>query len=66
MHFGIKDDQILYLYKNISQWNYYHCANEAAHNYGKQASSSRKMCLWINFTPLFLVDILAKDCNPTS
>ncbi|XP_071677002.1 uncharacterized protein [Lolium perenne] len=39
-------------------------ANEAAHNCAKQASSVRRRCLWINFTPPFLVDILAKDCNP--
>jgi hypothetical protein len=25
----------------------------------------RTMCVWINFTPPFLVDIVAKDCNPT-
>jgi hypothetical protein len=39
-------------------------ANEAAHNYAKKGCSLRK-CVWINFVPPFLVDILAKDCNPT-
>ena len=41
-------------------------ANETVHNCAKKASSSRTRCLWINFTLLYLVDILAKDCNPTS
>jgi hypothetical protein len=40
-------------------------ANKAAHSCAKKASLSRRRCLWINFTPPFLVDILAKDCNPT-
>jgi hypothetical protein len=40
-------------------------ANEAAHFCAKRASLERRMCLWINYTPSFLVDILSKDCNPT-
>jgi ribonuclease HI len=40
-------------------------ANEAAHFCAKRASLERRRCLWINYTPSFLVDILSKDCNPT-
>jgi ribonuclease HI len=39
--------------------------NEAAHKCAKIASFDRRRCVWINYTPPFLVDILAKDCNPT-
>ena len=38
--------------------------NEAAHACAKVASPDRRMCLWLNYTPLFLVDILANDCKP--
>jgi ribonuclease HI len=39
-------------------------ANEAAHLCAKRASDSRRRCLWINYNPAFLADVLAKDCNP--
>jgi hypothetical protein len=31
----------------------------------KKASSVRRRCLWVNYTPPFLDQILVKDCNPT-
>jgi hypothetical protein len=40
------------------------CANEAAHLCAKSASSFRRRCLWINYKPPFLVQVLLKDCNP--
>jgi hypothetical protein len=40
-------------------------ANEAAHACAKIANSVRRRCLWTNYTPAFLVEILARDCNPT-
>jgi ribonuclease HI len=39
-------------------------ANEAAHLCAKSASSNRRRCLWINYKPLFLENVLLKDCNP--
>jgi hypothetical protein len=38
-------------------------ANEDAHLCAKIASNCRR-CLWINYNQAFLVDVLAKDCNP--
>jgi hypothetical protein len=38
-------------------------ANEGAHLCAKQASSSRHMCLWINYIPTFLVQCLQNDCK---
>jgi hypothetical protein len=40
------------------------CANEAAHLCAKSASSFRRRCLWINYKPPFLEQVLLKDCNP--
>jgi hypothetical protein len=40
-------------------------ANMAAHMCAKKASSVRRRCLWVNYTPPFLDQILVKDCNPT-
>ena len=40
-------------------------ANEAAHLCARKASPDRRRCVWINFIPSFLADILVKDCNPT-
>jgi ribonuclease HI len=39
-------------------------ANEAAHSCARKATRVRRRCLWINYNPPFLVDILYKDCNP--
>ena len=39
-------------------------ANEGAHLCAKQASESRRRCMWINFLPSFLVQCLQNDCNP--
>jgi hypothetical protein len=39
-------------------------ANEAAHLCARKANSIRRRCLWINYNPPFLADVLAKDCNP--
>ena len=41
-------------------------ANEAAHACARKASSSRRRCLWVNYKPSFLDQILLKDCNPVS
>ena len=41
-------------------------ANEAAHLCAKRASSSRRRCLWVNYKPPFLEQVLWKDCNPMS
>jgi hypothetical protein len=38
-------------------------ANEAAHACAHRASSDRRRCVWVNYTPVFLTSILAKDCN---
>ena len=38
-------------------------ANIAAHRCAKQASSSRRRCLWINFIPSFLQDCIQFNCN---
>jgi ribonuclease HI len=40
-------------------------ANKAAHLCANRASSSTRRCLWINYNPRFLSDVLAKDCNPS-
>jgi ribonuclease HI len=39
-------------------------ANEAAHLCARKATSIRRRCLWINYNPPFLANVLAKDCNP--
>jgi ribonuclease HI len=39
-------------------------ANEGAHLCAKQASASRRRCLWINYIPSFLVQCLQNDCKP--
>jgi ribonuclease HI len=39
-------------------------ANEDAHLSAKRASNCRRRCLWINYNQAFLVDVLAKNCNP--
>jgi ribonuclease HI len=39
-------------------------ANEGAHLCAKQASASRRRCLWINYVPVFLADCLQNDCKP--
>ncbi|KAK1686574.1 hypothetical protein QYE76_047422 [Lolium multiflorum] len=39
-------------------------ANEGAHLCAKQASASRRRCLWINYIPTFLVQCLQNDCKP--
>jgi ribonuclease HI len=39
-------------------------ANEGAHLCAKQASSSRRRCLWLNYIPTFLVQCLHNDCKP--
>ena len=39
-------------------------ANEGAHLCAKQATSTRRRCLWINYVPSFLVVCLQNDCNP--
>jgi ribonuclease HI len=39
-------------------------ANEGAHLCAKQASASRRRCLWINYIPSFLVQCLLNDCKP--
>jgi hypothetical protein len=41
-------------------------ANEAAHCCARKASSLRRRCLWVNYTPPFLADILSKDYNPVT
>ena len=41
-------------------------ANELAHLCAKQATSSRRRCLWINYIPAFLIDCIRRDCNPES
>ena len=41
-------------------------ANMAAHACARNASSSRRRCMWVNYKPLFLEHILWKDCNPAS
>ena len=41
-------------------------ANQAAHLCASKASEARRRCGWINFTPPFLVDTLANDCNHSS
>jgi hypothetical protein len=38
-------------------------ANEAAHRCARKASSERRRCLWINYNPPFLADVLLKECN---
>jgi hypothetical protein len=38
--------------------------NQAAHLCARHASSDRKRCIWINYNPAFLHDILRNDCNP--
>jgi ribonuclease HI len=38
-------------------------ANQAAHSCANKASSERRRCLWLNYTPPFLVSILEKDYN---
>lgn len=38
-------------------------ANMAAHLCARKASEVRSRCVWINFTPSWLTDTLAKDCN---
>jgi hypothetical protein len=40
-------------------------ANEAAHLCTKNATSSRRRCLWLNYKPPFLEQVLLKDFNPT-
>ena len=40
-------------------------ANEAAQRCAKQASSTRRRCLMIDFIPAFLIDVLQYDCNPS-
>ena len=37
-------------------------ANTAAHLSAKQASEVRRRCLWINFIPEFLHDVIAREC----
>lgn len=39
-------------------------ANEAAHLCAKQATSVRRRCLWLNYTPVFLMNTLYRDCMP--
>jgi hypothetical protein len=39
-------------------------ANEGAHLCAKQASSSRRRYLWINYIATFLVQCLQNDCKP--
>ena len=39
-------------------------ANELAHLCAKQASSSRRRCLWMNYVPPFLGACIMRDCNP--
>jgi hypothetical protein len=39
-------------------------ANEGAHLCAKQASATRRRCLWINYIPSFLVRCLQNDCKP--
>lgn len=39
-------------------------ANEGAHLCAKQASASRRRCLWINYVPLFLVDCKGQRSAP--
>ena len=41
----------------------YRSANKAAHVCANKASSERRRCLWLNYTPPYLVSILEKDCN---
>ena len=36
-------------------------ANEGAHLCAKQASASRRRCLWINYIPVFLAEFLRND-----
>ena len=38
-------------------------ANEAAHLCAKQASSSRRRCLWVNYIPSFLRECLHRPCT---
>ena len=38
-------------------------ADESFHSCAHRASSERRRCMWINFTPPFLASILSKDCN---
>lgn len=35
-----------------------------AHLCAKQAIANRRRCLWINYSPNFLVDCILHDCNP--
>lgn len=39
-------------------------ANGGAHLCAKQATASRRRCLWINYIPSFLEQCLLNDCNP--
>ena len=39
-------------------------ANEAAHLCAKQATSVRRRCLWLNYTSVFLMNMLYRDCMP--
>ena len=39
-------------------------ANEGAHLCAKQASASRRRCLWINYVPSFIAECLHNDCKP--
>jgi hypothetical protein len=41
-------------------------ANQLAHLCAARASSVRRRCLWINYTPLFLASCLQTDCNSPS
>jgi hypothetical protein len=38
-------------------------ANKAAHLCAHKASPERRRCVSVNYIPIFLVSILAKDCN---
>ena len=38
-------------------------ANEAAYRCANRVSAGRRRCLWLNYTPRFLEDILENDCN---
>lgn len=39
-------------------------ANEAAHLSAKQATNVRRRCLWLNCIPVFLTNMLYRDCMP--